>query len=108
MPLVLAGMWGVERSIRLPGDEILPGAETMGTKAISIHVTPDEIWRWLVQMGVGRAGMYSYDWIDRIVGPVMPWTVTPPHASTQSLQDGTLGIRWCSTRRPASRTPWRW
>lgn len=86
VPLVLTGIWGVsfsaglgdwmgnwgatgiERSIRLPGDEVLAGAETMGTKAISIQATPEEIWPWLAQMGVGRAGMYSYDWIDRIIG----------------------------------------
>lgn len=91
VPLVLTGMWGVERSIRLPGDEILPGAGTMGTKAISIHVTPDEIWPWLVQMGVGRAGMYSYDWIDRIVGS---GDAVDGHSATRihpELQDRNVG-----------------
>lgn len=86
VPLALTGIWGmsfvaglgdwmgnwgatgIERSIRVPGDEVLPTSETMGTKAISIEATPEEIWPWLSQMGVGRAGMYSYDWIDRIVG----------------------------------------
>ena len=62
------GSTGIERGIRLPGDEVLPDAENMGTKAISIRATPEEIWPWIAQMGVGRAGMYSYDWIDRMIG----------------------------------------
>ena len=62
------GSTGIERGIRLPGDEVLPDAENMGTKAISINATPEEIWPWIAQMGVGRAGMYSYDWIDALVG----------------------------------------
>lgn len=86
VPVALTGIWGVgfgaglgdwmgnwgstviERTVRLPGDDVLPDAENMGTKAILIRATPEEIWPWLAQMGVGRAGMYSYDWIDRLVG----------------------------------------
>lgn len=86
VPIVLTGIWGVsfaaglgdwmgnwgstiiERTIPLPGDEVLPDAHTLGTKAITVAATPEEIWPWLAQMGVGRAGMYSYDLIDRLVG----------------------------------------
>ena len=32
--------------------------------AMTIAAPPDSVWRWLVQMGAGRAGWYSYDWID--------------------------------------------
>lgn len=63
--------WGatmVETSIPLPGDEALPDAITASTKAITIHATPKEIWPWIAQMGIGRAGRYSYDWIERIIG----------------------------------------
>jgi hypothetical protein len=85
-PFVLVGVWGaaftaglgdwmgnwgatmIERDIRLPGDEVLPDAVTLGTKAITIAAPPDRIWPWLAQMGVGRGGMYSYDWIDRLIG----------------------------------------
>jgi len=41
------GSTGIERSIRLPGDDVLPDAANMGTKAISIKATPEEIWRWI-------------------------------------------------------------
>jgi hypothetical protein len=58
--------WGatgedVRRS--MPGDEVIPGAHST-TRAITIQAAPEEVWPWLVQIGYGRAGWYSYDWID--------------------------------------------
>jgi glyoxylase-like metal-dependent hydrolase (beta-lactamase superfamily II) len=52
----------------LPGDELLPDADLVATRAISIAVSPAEVWPWLVQIGVGRAGAYAYDWLDRLFG----------------------------------------
>ena len=47
----------------MPGDEIIPEANTT-TRAITIRARPDDVWPWLIQIGYGRAGWYSYDWID--------------------------------------------
>jgi hypothetical protein len=47
----------------MPGDAIIPAAATT-TRAITIRCSPEELWPWLVQLGYGRAGWYSYDWID--------------------------------------------
>ena len=58
--------WGAtddEVRRRMPGDEIIPNA-AMTTRAISIGCKPEQVWPWLVQIGYGRAGWYSYDWID--------------------------------------------
>lgn len=52
----------------LPGDELLPEADLVATRAISVAASPGEVWPWLVQIGVGRAGAYSYDWLDRLFG----------------------------------------
>ena len=52
----------------LPGDELLPDADLVATRAISIAASPAEVWPWLVQIGVGRAGAYAYDWLDRLFG----------------------------------------
>jgi hypothetical protein len=63
--------WGAtdaEVSRPLPGDDLLPEA-TSATRAITIAATPEEIWPWLVQLGFGRAGWYSYDWIDNDFKP---------------------------------------
>jgi hypothetical protein len=52
----------------MPGDDLLPeGAST--TRAITIAAPPEQVWPWLVQLGYGRAGWYSYDWIDNDAQP---------------------------------------
>lgn len=58
--------WGAtddEVGRKMPGDDIIPTAN-MTTRAISIRCSPELLWPWLVQIGYGRAGWYSYDWID--------------------------------------------
>jgi hypothetical protein len=59
--------WGVdpdEASMGLPGDELVPDGETLLTRGITIAAPPEAVWPWLVQMGYGRAGWYSYDRFD--------------------------------------------
>ncbi len=59
--------WGVvpELSARaLPGDDLVPDAESSDTRSLEIDAPPERIWPWLVQMGYGRAGWYSYDQLD--------------------------------------------
>ena len=59
--------WGVdERDVTrgLPGDDLVPDAPTVDTRSIEIDAPPSDVWPWLVQMGYGRAGWYSYDSID--------------------------------------------
>jgi hypothetical protein len=51
-----------ERS--LPGDELVSDASGQMTHAIEIAAPPEAIWPWLVQMGCGRGGYYSYDRLD--------------------------------------------
>ena len=63
--------WGAnpqEVASRLPGDELLPEADIVSTRAIPISAPPGAIWPWLVQMGSGRGGAYTYDWIENLFG----------------------------------------
>ena len=53
-----------ERVRVLPGDEHLPAAAAVLTHAITIGAPAEDVWPWLVQMGAGRAGWYSYDFLD--------------------------------------------
>ena len=53
---------------RLPGDELLESADIVSTRAITIDAPPSAVWPWLVQMGSGRGGAYSYDWIENLLG----------------------------------------
>ena len=58
--------WGAtdeELTRAMPGDDLLAGSGS-ATRAITIAATPEEIWPWLIQLRYGRAGWYSYDWID--------------------------------------------
>ena len=53
-----------EAAKALPGDDLVPEAMVSETRAITIEAPPSKIWPWLVQMGFGRAGWYSYDRMD--------------------------------------------
>jgi hypothetical protein len=48
----------------LPGDDLLPDASDQLTHSIDVAAAPEAVWPWLVQMGCGRAGWYSYDLLD--------------------------------------------
>ncbi|MEU7143950.1 SRPBCC family protein [Nocardia sp. NPDC046473] len=52
----------------MPGDELLTEPDIIATRAITIAATPAAIWPWLVQLGPGRGGAYTYDWIENLLG----------------------------------------
>lgn len=59
--------WGIdpaEKTRDLPGDELVANAEAVDTRGIDIAAQPADVWPWLVQLGYGRAGWYSYDELD--------------------------------------------
>jgi len=63
--------WGAtaaERSRSLPGDLLVPQANCTATRAITIEAPPERVWPWLVQIGQGRGGFYSYAWLENLVG----------------------------------------
>lgn len=63
--------WGSspeEAARALPGDDLLPHADLVATRAITISAPPQAVWPWLIQIGTGRAGAYSYDVLDRLAG----------------------------------------
>ena len=63
--------WGateIEAFGAVAGDELMPGAGIVSTRVVEIAAPPSAIWPWLVQMGPGRGGAYTYDWIERRLG----------------------------------------
>jgi hypothetical protein len=63
--------WGstaAELATTLPGDELLPNANITATRAISIAGAPDAVWPWIAQLGQGRGGFYSYDFLENLAG----------------------------------------
>jgi hypothetical protein len=64
--------WGAtDEEVRrsLPGDELDSpyGYRRISTRAITIDAPAEEIWPWLVQMGSGRAGFYTHEWVERLL-----------------------------------------
>jgi proline iminopeptidase len=59
--------WGfdpVEAEKTFAGDDLVADPTAVETRGITIDDTPDKVWPWLVQMGYGRAGWYSYEPLD--------------------------------------------
>ena len=65
--------WGAtaeEVATIYPGDEFVPDADgSVFTMATTLPAPPDKVWPWLVQMGFGRAGWYSWDRLDNAGNP---------------------------------------
>ena len=57
-----------EVDARLPGDELHGPGAIVRTRAVAIDAPPAEVWPWLVQLGWGRAGWYSIDALERLLG----------------------------------------
>jgi hypothetical protein len=59
--------WGATRdetSHAYPGDDLVPDPDGGATMATTLPAPPEKVWRWLAQMGGGRGGWYSWDWLD--------------------------------------------
>jgi hypothetical protein len=65
------GATGDEANGPLPGDDLLADPELQSTRAVTIGAPPAAVWPWLVQMGSGRGGAYTYDWIENLFGLCM-------------------------------------
>jgi hypothetical protein len=62
--------WGAteeEAARSLPGDELVPEPAAQSTLAVPIGAPSEEVWGWLVQMGVDRAGFYTYLFVENTV-----------------------------------------
>ena len=63
--------WGAtnaEARNPLPGDAFVTTPILESTRAITIRAPAEAVWPWLVQMGQGRGGLYSYERLENLVG----------------------------------------
>ncbi|MGY2061189.1 SRPBCC family protein, partial [Nocardia gipuzkoensis] len=94
--------WGAtdaEAQRPMPGDELLPEAGIITTRAVTVRTEPAAIWPWLVQMGPGRGGAYTYDWIEYLLGLNMH----SANAIHSELQDLAVGDTFPMGNGPAMR-----
>ncbi|HEV7679819.1 MAG TPA: SRPBCC family protein [Candidatus Dormibacteraeota bacterium] len=63
--------WGAtddEVGEHLPGDDLVADPHLVATRAITIHRPARDVWPWVAQLGHGKAGFYSYDVLENLVG----------------------------------------
>jgi hypothetical protein len=61
--------WGAtaeEINSSVVGDDLCSTATLVATRSITIGAPPQDVFPWIRQMGFGRAGWYSYDWLDNL------------------------------------------
>jgi hypothetical protein len=81
--------WGAtdgEVAREMPGDEIVSRPVFNATRAVTVNAPPEDVWPWLVQIGFGRAGWYSYDILDNL-GRHSSEAILPEY---QTLEPGDL------------------
>jgi len=82
--------WGAtpeEAAESLPGDSLVSAANSSATRAITIKAPPEQVWPWIAQIGQGRAGFYSYAWLENLVGCRIV-NADAIHAEWQELKPG--------------------
>ena len=86
--------WGStpeERSGDWLGDDLCEGPCREITRGIEVCASPDEVWPWIVQFGLGRAGFYSYELLERLVRiPVRNVEVLLPEFQNLNVGDEVL------------------
>ena len=63
--------WGAtpaEIARSLPGDDVVAKPVLVANRAITIAAPVDQVWPWIAQIGQGRGGFYSYDWLENLAG----------------------------------------
>lgn len=81
--------WGAsaeEVARAMPGDDLVDRPTFNATRAVTVDAGPEHIWPWLLQIGINRAGWYSYDWLDNLGRP----SATSILPDLQELEIGDL------------------
>jgi hypothetical protein len=115
--------WGAtsqEVADTVAGDDLVQKPWFNATRAITVHASPDRIWPWLIQVGVSRAGWYSYDLLDNLGRPsaqrIIPELQQLAEGDTVPMSpDGRQGMTVHSMAAPHSmvwstpgETSWAW
>jgi hypothetical protein len=88
--------WGLDAADQardLPGDDLVSAPDHVDTRSIIIEALPATVWSLLVRMGYGRAGWYSYPFLDRAwrpMGPPVGWVEGAASPAPEALAEGDV------------------
>ncbi|KAA0079359.1 SRPBCC family protein [Mycolicibacterium sp. P9-64] len=96
--------WGTSKDecrMRLPGDELMRQPVLQSTEGVWIEQSPAKVWPWLVQMGQGRGGLYTYEPLENLLGRhdrnadhIHPeWQHLEPDDVVRLAPKGWMGLR---------------
>ena len=63
--------WGLtheEAARSYPGDPLVPVPRWQWTHAVEVDAAPERVWPWIAQLGQDKAGFYSYQTLENLVG----------------------------------------
>ncbi len=63
--------WGLaaeEAARSFPGDDLVPNPRWGWTHGVEIAAPAEAVWPWIAQIGAGKAGFYSYQWLENLAG----------------------------------------
>ena len=63
--------WGAsaqECDASLLGDDLIVSPDLTATRAITVRASAGQVWPWIAQLGQGRGGFYSYDFLENLAG----------------------------------------
>jgi hypothetical protein len=63
--------WGLSRkdaARTYPGDELVSQPRWQWTHGVVIDAPPERVWPWIAQLGQDKAGFYSYQALENLVG----------------------------------------
>jgi hypothetical protein len=116
--------WGAtDEEVRraMPGDDDVAAPSFNATRGVTVHAPPEAIHPWIVQMGMTRAGWYSYDLLDNLGRPSAR-QLLPEHQQIYAGQiipmspDGKYGVyvkefkenEWILWNDKEGDTTWVW
>jgi hypothetical protein len=100
------GVSDIEAYGSLPGDNVIAHPMVEWTRGITVCTSPERVWPWLAQMGYGRGGWYTPQWVDLLANRWVFGHSTPFPTSADRLlpqyQDVAAGDIICDGPNYAS------